>query len=301
MKSVYIIVLNYNHYEDTIKCLDSLKKVQYDDMHVVVVDNDSNNDSVEQIKAVLPDDWILTNTNKNLGYAGGNNVGIRYAIENGADYICILNNDTVVKEDFLEKCIEKLDNPVVGFVGPVQINMDDDIVQCNGGYIDFKRGSTPRFDCGKIFSDLEKDRECDFIIGACLVCRASLLDEIGLIPEVYFLNYEETEWCYSAIKKGYKNLSIVTTNIRHKGSASINDVSGLGKYLAMRNQVIFMKRNSKTKSEYHKYLKRVVVDAFFGALHGDKHCKEVLPAYIDGMIGRVNRKRFPFIVVNDGE
>ena len=115
---VYIIVLNYNNYLDTISCIESLNRVKYDNHKVVIVDNDSKNDSYKILKNYFKDIKIIKNE-CNSGYAGGNNLGIKYAINKSADILCILNNDTEIIEDFLTPLVERLvNNSYIGFIGP---------------------------------------------------------------------------------------------------------------------------------------------------------------------------------------
>jgi len=102
---VAIIVLNWNGWRDTIKCLESLQQITYPNYQIVVVDNGSTDDSVERLKAAYPDLSLIV-THKNLGYAGGNNIGIRYALEQGADYVLILNNDTIVEPNVLTVMVD---------------------------------------------------------------------------------------------------------------------------------------------------------------------------------------------------
>ncbi|SHG20413.1 Glycosyl transferase family 2 [Desulfacinum infernum DSM 9756] len=92
---IAVIVLNWNGKEDTLECLDSLSRVNYPRCRLIVVDNASSDGSVEAIRQAFPEVVILRNS-RNLGYAGGNNVGIRYALKIGCEYLCILNNDTIV-------------------------------------------------------------------------------------------------------------------------------------------------------------------------------------------------------------
>src|SRR5699024_6413658 len=114
---VFIIVLNWNGWKDTNECIRSLEKLDYPNFHIIVVDNASTDDSVNKIQVQYPGVFILR-TAENKGYAGGNNEGIRYAMANGADYIWILNNDTVVELGALWPLVEKMEkNSKIGICG----------------------------------------------------------------------------------------------------------------------------------------------------------------------------------------
>ena len=115
---VYIIVLNYKGIDDTIECLESIKKISYNNYRVIIVDNYSCDGSEEKTRNSYPE-YTIIQTGKNLGYAGGNNIGIKHALDRDAQYICILNNDVIVENDFLETVIIKLEkNPDWGIAGP---------------------------------------------------------------------------------------------------------------------------------------------------------------------------------------
>ena len=111
---VYIIILNYNNWPDTLKCLQSIKKIDYPNYKIILVDNNS----AQKAEIFDPDIYIIYNS-KNLGFAGGNNIGIKYALENKADYILLLNNDTIVSKDFLTKLVTEANRDLrIGILGP---------------------------------------------------------------------------------------------------------------------------------------------------------------------------------------
>lgn len=109
-KKVSIILVNYKNYKDTIKCLDSLKKVMYQNLSIIVVDNNSKDDSFEILKEYEDDRIIVMESGFNGGFAFGNNFGIRKALENDSDYVLLLNNDTVVDSDFLMPLLQVAEN-----------------------------------------------------------------------------------------------------------------------------------------------------------------------------------------------
>ncbi|MBQ6843139.1 MAG: glycosyltransferase family 2 protein [Agathobacter sp.] len=295
-----IIILNYNNYQDTIECIKSVKQINDTEYEILVVDNCSTNESYEVLKKEACENVKVIQTEKNLGYAGGNNVAIRYARKEGFDYICILNNDTIVDEKFLSTSIEYLENHSdVAFVGPIVLDYHHGFVQSTGGNVLVNRGETRLLNHKVNREDVGLEIECDFIVGACLVFKTALLDDIGLIPENYFLFYEESEWCYKARKKGYRNVCLNTTFILHKGSVSINQYEGLSAYLMARNRVIFFKRNIAAKGfRYLSFLLFLLVDTIYVMIVADKKAWRNIPAYIDGMRNRVSEK-YPFIIINE--
>jgi len=256
---VYIIILNYNGYKDTIECIHSLKDIDYKNYKIVVVDNNSVDNSIEKIKNTF-NEIVVLNTGINLGYAGGNNYGIKYALENKANYICVINNDVIVDRNFLKPLVDYMENNKnVGIVGPAVCEYyDKNIVQSTGAKINLAKGNVPLINYGKKYSNITKSKviECDYISGACLLFRKDLVNEIGYIPESYFLFYEETEWCLKVKRRGYKVVCLPNSKIYHKGSASVKNISGLSEYLGFRNRVVFVKRNANIiqKIYFYNYL-----------------------------------------------
>ena len=188
-KSVYFIVLNYNNAPDTIECIKSIENLNYQNVQAVLVDNLSTDDSEEILKKELPS-YTLIQTGSNAGYAAGNNRGIKYAIEDGADYICILNNDVIVDPNFLTVLVDYLENnSQVGVVGPRICEYEDPtILESTGSTVDFNKGKVTRLYYGekedKVFG---KVIPCDYVGGACMLLDVKLIKEVGYIPENYFL------------------------------------------------------------------------------------------------------------------
>src|SRR4051812_48555304 len=115
---VYIVLLNWNGWQDTLECMRSLYRMEYQNWHIVVVDNGSSNDSVERLKEIFPEVSIME-TKKNLGFAAGNNVGIRDALANKADYVFVLNNDTTVSPNTISQFVEFAEkHPEAALMGP---------------------------------------------------------------------------------------------------------------------------------------------------------------------------------------
>lgn len=249
-KSVYIIVLNYKNLEDTIACLASLRKITYNKYRIVVVDNDSRDGSYEYLKEQETDCCILQ-SGENRGYAAGNNIGIRYALEQGADYVCILNNDVEAEPDFLTKLVRYMESaPEVGMTGPVVYEFGErDKIQSAGFSICVGRGSTEPLLQGKTKTVINPDKKvefCDGLSGTCLLVKREVLEKAGLIPETYFLFFEEMEWCLHIQKNGYKLATVLTAAVYHKGSATLKKTGTLSRYYMARNQALFVRRNGTT-------------------------------------------------------
>lgn len=243
-KSVAIIVLNYKNKDETVSCVEYLKVSSYKNYQIFIVDNDSRDGSFEFLKKNLLDCEVYE-TGINNGYAAGNNYAIKIALNNNYDYICVINNDAIVERNTLENLVEYLNcHEQVGIVGPVICNFPEtDIVQSTGFNVILKKGRTPSINEGRKTEDIGSVEDCDALCGACMLIRREVFEKVGLLPEQYFLFYEETDWCLHAKKKGLLIHSIPNAKVYHKGSASVDQIKGLKLYYMSRNSVLFVRRN----------------------------------------------------------
>jgi len=214
---VYVIVLNWNGWRDTLKCLLSLETLDYPNYRVVVVDNGSTDDSADRIKKAHPDVELI-GTSKNLGFAGGNNVGIRYALERGADYVWLLNNDTKVDSHALTAMVEVAERDLeIGAVGSVLYYMDEpERVQAwGGGWVSLWWGISRHF-----AAPVPAER-VHYITGASLLIRRKVLEEVGLLDEGFFMYWEDTDFGFRLRKAGWKLAVASDARVWHKESASL--------------------------------------------------------------------------------
>lgn len=299
MKNLAIIILNYNGTEDTIACVNSILHMKCA-ADVIVVDNASENSSYMQLREQLPTNVLLLSSNVNLGYAGGNNIGIKYAYNKGYEYICVLNNDTVLMEDFIAPCVSELEcNQNFAFVGPTIVNFSDGKVQSTGGNININRASVDCKNAGAEYKSDPRVIPSDYIGGACMVFRRSIIDELGMIPESYFLFFEETEWCYRALKRGYCNICLNSVRIKHKGSVAINKIGGLNEYLMARNRIAFLRRNHPSKMRAFLIYLCCCTKAILTAFLKDWNRIKWVRYYTHGWFKKVDTKKYPFIVIRE--
>lgn len=325
---VYIIVLNWNGWRDTIECLESLQSLDYVNYQIIVVDNNSSDDSMNKIKEwaegrINVDSVFITHNNRkkpvtyieydrktaetggltslerilsrclphqrliliqsgdNLGFAGGNNVGIRYALtKKDFDYIWLLNNDTVVKSDTLIHLVKRMqEDPNIGICGSTLLYYGEpQLVQAYGGaYYNKWLGIAKHIGTYSKFTGTvnlnEIERKMKYVIGASMLVSRDFLQTIGLMSEDYFLYFEEIDWAVRAkgqFKLGYAPESIVY----HKEGATIGSSSDPNKksitadYYAIKNRIVFTR----------------------------KHYRWALPAVYCGLIGvalnRIRRKQW---------
>lgn len=247
MKKVYIIVLNWNGFEDTLECLKSIHCLSYQNYNIVVVDNGSEDDSVSKIKNIFNNIIIIENR-KNIGYAGGNNVGIKYALDNNADYIWILNNDTTVDKHALTAMVDLAnEDPTIGMVGSKILNYNKKgIIEFVGGRLSLCDGKTLHIGYNEKDTGQYDELTCtDYITGASLLVSASVIKDVGLMAEDYFLYYEETDWCVRARNRGYKLTISPKSIVYHKVSMSTSRTNNLLLYYMTRNRLFFLERNGR--------------------------------------------------------
>lgn len=244
---VSIIVLNYNRRDDTLDCLRSLEHLHYPNVDVIVVDNGSTDGSIEAIKALYPspDHITLIETGANLGFTGGNNIGIEHALAKGADYIMLLNNDTIVAPDMLNIMIDVMQaSPDIGVSGPMIYYYDiPDVIWSAGGTIDWSKG-LPNM-VGLNEDDKAQyglaPREVDFVTGCALLVRRDVWEKVGLLDDKFFMYYEETQWCVRAGRHGFKIVHIPSAMMWHKISPEERMASPNTYYYMTRNRLLFLK------------------------------------------------------------
>ena len=242
---VYIIVLNWNGYDDTIECINSLRSVTYANHHIVLVDNGSTDGSEAFLREQFPD-IDLIQTGQNLGFTGGNNIGIRYALNNGADYIILLNNDTIVHKDFITELITAAETDKTAGMLCSKIYFHDrpDILWYAGasfhpwlgwgrhrGYNDRDRG---QFDLTE---------ETGRPTGCSLMVSRAVCEKIGLLREEYFCYCEDLDWGMRAQNAGYKIMYVPASKVWHKVSRSTGIGSATSLYYSVRNMFMCLDAN----------------------------------------------------------
>lgn len=237
---VGIIVVNWNGWRDTVSCIRSLKDLSHSNFLVVVVDNGSADGSVTRIKNAHPDIVVL-DAGENRGFAGGNNIGMRYALEHGVDYLWLVNNDATVRQDSLTHLISMAEaNPDIDFFGS-WIGFEDhaDELWFGGGEYRWQTGFMGHVAHGKKASHCSgrgQVHSTGWITGCSLLTRATTVQRIGLLDESYFLYREDVEWQLRTNRKAPRALLFGDVLVFHKvGRSTGTSRSRLG--------TVFMSRN----------------------------------------------------------
>jgi GT2 family glycosyltransferase len=304
MPRIYLLILNWNGWKDTIECLESIFRLDSENYHVIVCDNDSSDGSLENIKswaeglinAFVPvhntlrhlsyppvskkipycfydrneaesgggaDDTdchlILIQTGSNLGFAGGNNVGLRYILaKDNAAYVWLLNNDTVVEPNTLNKLVEKavadkIVNEKTGIIGTKMMYYHEpDIIQGVGGVYNKWFATTKHIgvfepDNGQ-YDNKNVVNKTDYPLGASMFVTTDFIKNVGLMCEDYFLYFEELDWVLRGKVQGWKINYCWQTRVFHKeggtiGSSAVGaNKSEMSDYFSLKNRVIFTKK-----------------------------------------------------------
>lgn len=238
-----IVIVNYKGRDDTLECLASLAALTYPCRDVIVVDQDSGDGTPDAIRAAYP--WVHVIENPvNSGFAGGNNVGIRRALERAADFVFLLNNDTTVEPGLLEPLVALAQSdPAIGVTGPKMLyHADPNTIWSAGGMVDWRGRVAHRFADA---ADTPEDAPCDvdFIVGCGLLVKRGVLEQVGLFDERYFLYWEETDLCARIRKAGYRVVYQPAARLWHKVSRTTGTDSELTLYYMWRNQLLYLARH----------------------------------------------------------
>ena len=244
-KSVSIVTVNFNHSHVTDAMLDSVfAKNTYAPLEIIVVDNGSAVNPIPAWKQKYPSVKFIR-SEQNLGFAGGNNLGIQQAT---GDYLFFINNDTEITEGLIETLVATLEaHPECGIISPkIRYYDQPDILQ----YAGFTPMNyyTARNNC---IGQFEKDNgqydkltgETGYIHGAAMMLTRTAMEKAGLMPENYFLYYEEMDWCEMIKRAGYTIRINMQALIYHKESISVGSKSALKEYFMNRNRLLFIRRN----------------------------------------------------------
>ena len=245
---VSVVTVNFNQPEVTEALLNSLSQISYPNVEVLVVDNGCDK-GCAHLRSHFPKVQFLE-SQQNLGFAGGNNFGILQA---KGEFILLLNNDTEVEAGFLEPMISLFNEvPRLGIVSPLLLYYGTDLVQYAGASaINYFTGRGHKIGHKeKVKEAFHKAYPTQLAHGAAMLFPKSLINEIGLLPERYFLYYEEHDWCEACKRAGYQVYFQGASRVFHKESVSVGKANPLKTYYLNRNRLLFIKRNANGFQKY---------------------------------------------------
>lgn len=296
--SVAIIIINWNSYDYTYDCINSLGKIHYDSAEIILVDNASTDDSVTRLRQKFPSIHFVLNE-ENLGFTGGNNVGIEYALQNEYDYLLLLNNDTFVQPDFLSVLINSIDGkPEFAAAQPkIFYNHDRGMLWHAGGMyfrvisrpwvVGYRKRDKARFN---------KKKEVDWITGCAFLVKAQVVREVGLTSDLFFYGcYDDVEWSLRMRDAGYKLLYCPESVIYHAVTVSSKSDNpgneGFLKpyfhYLVSRNHWFLLRLRSrhvfKFTSCFYQLIKFVLYTLYFLLRNRPKKLKAFFHGFYHGL------------------
>lgn len=239
---VSIITVNYAQANVTCELISSLRSITYPNYEIIVIDNASQEDP-GIIQERFPE-IILIRSTTNIGFAGANNLGISIA---KGEYLMFLNNDTEVDQAFLEPLIRVLQtDKSIGAVSPKVLYHNSNIIQYAGAKkVNPYTGRAFSHNYQEIDNGLEKNsKPTYYAFGAAMMVPKKVIDKIGPMPEIYFMYYEEIEWCEKIWRSGYKIDYVESSTVYHKDSISIGIDSPQKTYFLNRNRILFLRRNT---------------------------------------------------------
>ena len=260
---IAVVVLNYNGLLETKSCLDSLRRIKKSNFEVEIIIVDNNSSDGSQITLPKEKGIKFMQNENNLGFSGGNNRGIKYALEKNVDYVLILNNDTVVDENFLVNLVinknADISSPKIYFEKGFEFHKDrytekqlGKVIWYAGGNIDLqniigKHIGVDEVDKGQF----SKSREVDFATGACMLVKREVFEKIGYFDEKYFLYLEDMDFCVRAKKAGFKILFEPKAVVWHKNAASIGGSgSNLQDYYFTKSRLLFALKFAKLRTKF---------------------------------------------------
>ncbi len=260
--SVSIIVLNWNGLTDTLACLESLRQLHYANHRIIVVDNGSSDGSVDVLRTAAAQPAIeIIESATNLGYAGGNNLGIHHALDGGADLILLLNNDTTVDPMLLDKLVGAAErHPEAGCFGPWIFYMNDpDRLWFTRSEWEPAVSAFTAPGKGRLALEWPVDTtNTEYVCGAALMFRAEVARKIGLLDERFFLVYEDCDWCFRARRAGFGCMMVPEARVWHRIGASFSsEDSPLRTYFSTRNMLLWAESNAERR-EWWRVLRRAL-------------------------------------------
>jgi GT2 family glycosyltransferase len=246
---VYVIIVTWNRADAVVRCVLSQNLLTYPNVEVVVVDNHSEDDTVERLCSIFPELTVLVNE-RNLGYTGGNNVGIQWGLSRGADYFFILNNDAIVDPRVLDELVRVAESDRrIAVVGAKNVVMHNSKMLW-AAWGDITYGPTLTRVHGRWKRDgrsYRRIRDVDHVVGNGFMWRREALESIGLLDTNFFGYHEDVDWCYRAKRAGWRVVYVGSAIVRHEGSLSSNphfESRMPAMYFIGRNAVLFTKKHA---------------------------------------------------------
>jgi GT2 family glycosyltransferase len=288
--SVFVVVLNWNLKDETIDCVTSVLAGNYVRQRIVIVDNGSEDGSVSAFERQFGESVALILNRENLGFAGGMNSGIRYALDHSADWVLLLNNDTVVAPDMLEALLSAASQPELGILTPAIFYYDQPGLVWRLG--DRRSPWLPM--PLKISASEAKSQAIlpvDYVTGCAMLVKRQVLETVGLLDEQFFMYYEDADFCRRGIEAGFKVACVPWAKVWHRVSLSANKVLSATSYRSAKSRVMFYRRYRHGPSRLLTDVYLLLGMAFNISrlfLYGNRH---LISPYLSGFFEGWNQSR----------
>ncbi len=241
---VITVILNTNRRDDTLACLASLANSTYANMHTIVLDNASTDGSVTAIQKAFPAVEIIE-LQENLGYAGNNNVGIRAAMAQNADWVFVLNEDTILDPNCLSELVAVGESsPQIGIVGPMVYHHNEPtVIQSAGGRLNRRWEGSHIAQNEPDTGQFPVPHRVDWISGCAILVRRAVIQQVGMIDERFFYYWEETEWCVRATEAGWQIWHVPDAKLWHKGVQRNYQPKPSVTYYSTRNRLLLLAKH----------------------------------------------------------
>jgi len=243
---VAIIVLDFNGKEDTLECVRSIVRIRYSRFRLYAVNNGSQESILDEVKQILPQAVVIENR-ENLGFTGGSNIGCRRALEDGADFVLLLNNDTVVDPEFLSPLIRMMECPEVGMVtSKIYFYGEDRVFWAYGARVGRWTGRSTHLGvyCRDV-GQFDHLRDVERITGCAMFVRREVFERVGFLDDRFFAYSEDLDWCLRARRLGFRLQVAPDSVIWHKGHRSSGRAGRpFITYLLARNHLLMLRKNS---------------------------------------------------------
>lgn len=247
-KSVAVIVVNWNNAQDTIDCANSLKKINYKNFKVFLVDNGSTDGSREKLRPFADENIEIIETGQNFGFSGGNNVAVEKALAEKFDFILLLNNDTTVDPDFLSELVKVAEgDPKIGIVGSKIYFYDNPkrIWYGGGKFTWFGGGRHLQYEEIDKNPEESNPKETGYMTGCSFLIKSEVVRKIGGLDERFFLYYEDTDWSLSTKEVGYKIVYAPSSKVYHKVSRTASQIGDpIIHYYHIRNALLLSQKHA---------------------------------------------------------
>ena len=251
-KKIAVIIINWKKNDFTLNCIDSVLKSSYKNFKIILIDNESQNSFPDEINK-SEKIQIIKNEN-NEGFSRANNQGIKYSIKNRFDYVLLLNNDTLIKNDLIYSLIQQSSTLNQKIIQPLILNYDGTKIWNAGGKINNFFGTFETLKKGKSFKNFKSDKNLtEWFTGCCVLIKSEIFNHVGYFDERFFAYYEDVDYSIRLKKMGYSIALMTNSYLQHYESASSKSInkregnlSPYVHYLNIRNHILLLKKHSKS-------------------------------------------------------